>query len=273
MKPLMTGRALISDIDSYDPPHGSVAFWWLGQNGFALKGAGCVLYIDAYLASDPGRRTPPLVQPHEVTHADAFLGTHDHSDHVDRVALPGLLQASPQAKLVVSKVTAANLVRDGYDAGRVIGITEGDWVQVGPARIGAIRAAHEFLDLSAELGYPHLGFVIELNGATIYHAGDGVPWEGLRAAVAAYRPDAVFVPINGRDAERYRAGCIGNFTFQEAVDLVGEVRPRLAVPMHYDMFAGNSEQVERFTDYLDAKYPGIPWWTGSPGSRGLVRSS
>ncbi len=81
------------------------------------------------------------------------------------------------------------------------------------------------------------------------------------------------MPINGRDAARYRSGCIGNFTFQEAVDLVGEVRPRLAVPMHYDMFAGNSEQVDRFTDYLDAKYPGIPWWVGSPGERGLVQSA
>ena len=79
-----------------------------------------------------------------------------------------------------------------------------------------------------------------------------MPWEGLISTVAGHRPDGVFIPINGRDGERYRRNCIGNFTFQEAVDLVGAVRPRLAVPMHYDMFAGYQEGVERLVVYLDA---------------------
>ena len=48
--------------------------------------------------------------------------------------------------------------------------------------------------------------------------------------------------------------------FQEAADLAGEVRPRLTIPGHWDMFAGNSADPAAFGDYLDAKYPGlVPW--------------
>jgi L-ascorbate metabolism protein UlaG (beta-lactamase superfamily) len=43
-------------------------------------------------------------------------------------------------------------------------------------------------------------------------------------------------------------------TFQEAVDLSGELRPGLVIPGHWDMFADNPGDPEAFADYLDAKY-------------------
>ncbi|MBM3496623.1 MAG: MBL fold metallo-hydrolase [Armatimonadetes bacterium] len=263
----LTGADLIRDIGEADPPRGSLAFWWLGQNGFAFKGAGVTIYVDLYLKDDPRRATPVPFRPEEVVNADFVLGTHDHGDHVDRTALPGILAASPDARIVVSQVTRARLVAEGYPADRVVGLDDGEALASGDCTLSAIRAAHEFFDRDPELGYPHLGFVISLNGVTLFHAGDGVPWEGLISAIAAYRPDIVFVPINGRDGPRYRRGCIGNFTFQEAADLCGALQPKLCVPMHYDMFPGNQERVESFTDYLDAKYPGLPCWVGRAGER------
>ncbi len=56
-------------------------------------------------------------------------------------------------------------------------------------------------------------------------------------------------------------------TAQEAVDLVGTFRPRLAVPGHYEMFTANPGDPQLFADYLDAKYPGIPWWYGEHFTR------
>lgn len=267
---LLQGRELIDDIGAANPPAGSVAFWWLGQNGFAFSGGGTRLFVDLYLKSDPRRATPVPFQPEELTIADLILGTHDHSDHVDRTALPGVMAASPLAKLVVSRVVAARLVGEGYPSERVVGLDHEEQIDIAGARITAIRSAHEFFDRDPELGYPHLGFVVRMNGVTFYHAGDGVPWEGLVSAVRAHKPDIVFVPINGRDGERYRRNVLGNFTFQEAVDFCGAVKPRLAVPMHYDMFPGNQERVERFTDYLSAKYPDIPFWAGRVGERVLA---
>ena len=104
-------------------------------------------------------------------------------------------------------------------------------------------------------------------GVSAYFAGDTVNYEGLLTRLQEMGPDVVFLPINGRDAERYRRGCIGNLTYQEAVDLAGELAPRLAVPVHYDMFAANSEDPRKFVDYLEAKYPGVRSWVGEHGER------
>jgi len=263
----LTGEALLRDIAQTEPPAGSLAFWWLGQNGFAFAGGGARVFIDLYLKVDPRRGTPVPFQPDQLTGADVILGTHDHSDHVDRTSLPAILEASPSARLVVSRVVAHRLAAEGYPAERLVGLDDGESAEIGPIKVTAVRASHEFFDRDPDLGYPHLGFVVRMNGVTWFHAGDGVPWEGLVSAVGAHRPDIVFVPINGRDGERYRRNIIGNFTFQEAVDFCGAVRPRLSVPMHYDMFPGNQECPDRFTDYLTAKYPGMAYWVGRAGER------
>ncbi|MBQ7679769.1 MAG: hypothetical protein IJT34_07965 [Butyrivibrio sp.] len=68
--------------------------------------------------------------------------------------------------------------------------------------------------------------------------------------------DLELLPINGRDAVRYRRNCIGNMTWQEAADLAGEVAPGLVIPGHWDMFADNSADPQAFVDYLDIKYQG-----------------
>ncbi|MBR6391053.1 MAG: MBL fold metallo-hydrolase, partial [Lachnospiraceae bacterium] len=68
------------------------------------------------------------------------------------------------------------------------------------------------------------------------------------------RIDIELLPINGRDAVRYRRNCIGNMTYQEAADLAGEVGPAIVIPGHWDMFADNSADPHAFEDYLYAKY-------------------
>jgi L-ascorbate metabolism protein UlaG (beta-lactamase superfamily) len=51
------------------------------------------------------------------------------------------------------------------------------------------------------------------------------------------------------------------------VDLAGELEARLAVPSHWDMFASNSEDPEKFVDYMAAKFPGVRTWVGRAGER------
>ena len=67
----------------------------------------------------------------------------------------------------------------------------------------------------------------------------------------------MFLPINGRDAKRLAAGCIGNMTYQEAADLAGALQPRLTIPTHFEMFAMNSVDPALFIDYMRVKYPNL----------------
>jgi L-ascorbate metabolism protein UlaG (beta-lactamase superfamily) len=124
--------------------------------------------------------------------------------------------------------------------------------------IHALASAHEFLDRDAATGkYPYLGFVIDAGGCVFYHSGDCCLYEGLVTKLRAFSPRAMFLPINGRDARRLRANCIGNMTYQEAADLAGAVGCKLVVPTHYDMFAMNLGPTDEFIDYVHVKYPAM----------------
>ncbi|MCR5233471.1 MAG: hypothetical protein K6E53_06130 [Lachnospiraceae bacterium] len=82
-------------------------------------------------------------------------------------------------------------------------------------------------------------------------------YEGMLPKIKAFGAiDAEILPINGRDAKRYRSNCIGNMTYQEAADFAGEIEPHFVIPGHWDMFADNSSDPNAFEDYIDAKYGG-----------------
>ena len=257
LTPLLTGRQLIDDVDAAAPAAGECAFWWLGQQGFIVKLAARVLYLDPYLSPRADRRVPPLLAGSDVTNADIILGTHDHIDHIDRPALPAMAAASPQARIVIPELRRAGLAHDlAIDPARFVGMDDGATVELGGVRISAVASAHELLDRDAASGrYPYLGYVIEGGGVTIYHAGDCCMYEGLITKLRRWRFDLAFLPINGRDARRLRRGCIGNMTYQEAADLAGAIEPRLTVPAHYEMFEHNSQDPQPFVEYMQVKYP------------------
>ncbi len=261
------GADLIQDVDNCSPPEPGLSFWWLGQNGFILKLADQVVYVDPYLKPDERRRTPPLLKPEQITHADWVLCTHDHSDHLDPTAIPGIVGASPQCRFVAPRTARERMLSLEVPADRLVCLDDGDTHQADKLSITAVKSRHEFFDHVEGLGYPYLGYVVQAGGGALYHAGDGQVYEGLLTTLQRFSLDLAFLPINGRDAPRFRRNILGNMTFQEAVDLAGDLGVALAVPMHYDMFAHNAEDPQKFVDYLGAKYPAVRSWVGPPGER------
>ena len=149
---------------------------------------------------------------------------------------------------------------------RVVMMNDEQVHEDGPVRITAIKAAHELFDYVSGTGYPYLGYVIEADGVVIYHSGDTCIYDGLASRLKSWNITVAFLPINGRDARRLKAGCIGNMTYQEAVDLAGAVCPKLTVPAHYEMFSFNSEDPRLFAEYMDVKFPELKYWIGEHGT-------
>jgi len=263
-------RELVESVETTECPPGGVVFWWMGQHSFIVKSGSTVFLMDPYLSPNPARRTPPLLTPEEVTFADYVLCTHDHSDHIDPGAVPGIAKASPHALFVASRVARKRMLDLGVDPKQLVSLDAGDILQMNEIRVTAVKAKHEHFDRDPTLGYPYLGFVVEAHGATFYHSGDCIYYDGLARTLAEWRFDVIFLPINGRDARRLKANCLGNFTFQEAVDLAGEIVTRFAIPTHYDMFESNSANPGDFVEYLHVKYPTIRTWVGEPGEPVLI---
>lgn len=264
------GKALLDEIRQCTDS----AFWWLGQLGFALKLENRLLYIDAYLAESPERIIPPLLQPEELADADFILGSHNHSDHIDWNVWRKIASSSPKPRFILPKALIDEMGEEiGIARERLIGLDDGASYETDGLKITGVAAAHEFLDPVPATGcFPYLGYVIESSRFAVYHSGDTCIYEGLIAKLKKWEKlNVLFLPINGRDGSRYRSGCIGNMTYQEAADLAGTLKPDLAVPAHYEMFRSNSENPYLFADYLEAKYPEVKFWIGPHGEKVAIQ--
>ena len=249
----------LKSVQDTDVPYGSAALWWMGQMSLLVKMGSTVLSIDYFATDMPGRQTPPPVPVPEMEGISAFLGTHDHLDHIDHPAWRVWAKSCPGAAFVFPRLHQREILKDGIPEERCRGLNDGESCRIGEVTVHAVAAAHEFLSPDPASGlFPCLQYVIEGNGIRLYHAGDTLRYEGMLPKLRAFgRIDAALLPINGRDGKRYRNDFIGNMTFQEAVDLAGELKPAAVIPGHWDMFADNPGDPEAFADYLDAKYPGL----------------
>src|SRR5690606_10729188 len=80
--------------------------------------------------------------------------------------------------------------------------------------------------------------VATLGPFKIYHAGDGIVYDGLEEALSRHDIDLALLPINGQ---------LGNMDGTAAARLARAIEARLVVPCHYEMFEFNTaDPRERF---------------------------
>lgn len=253
--------SIIERIDRLRLGQQALTFWGLGQVGVAIKGPTGVIYIDPYLTDSDGaggrleRTFPPPVAPDQVMNADAILLTHNHIDHTDPQTILPISANSPKARFVAPFTSRDTLVEAGLESGR-IDVPEVDRpLELAGARVTPVPSAHTELSSDPNRGYPYLGYILEWNGVTVYHAGDTVIYEGLIETLGRWHIDVAFVPINGRDYFRTSKGIIGNTDYREAAKLAETLDFGLIVPTHYDLFAFNAADPGHFVSFLHRLNP------------------
>jgi L-ascorbate metabolism protein UlaG (beta-lactamase superfamily) len=247
IRPLQAGDALLADVRAADPAR--LHLWWVGQSGFLVAWQGRHLLFDPYLSDSLERKyadtdkphermTELVIEPERLRFVDVVTASHAHTDHLDPDtlrALDGVEIVAPEAhrELVVERTGRAPL-----------GIDDGATVDVAGFAITAVPAAHEEIERDAAGRMLHLGYVVRCGPYAIYHAGDTVPYDNLAERVRAVAHiDVALLPINGRVPERR---VVGNLWGDEAAEVAHAVGARLAVPMHFELFAFNTESPDAF---------------------------
>jgi L-ascorbate metabolism protein UlaG (beta-lactamase superfamily) len=236
---IAAGSSLLESLARLRVPPESVTVVWLGQASFALRLGGSTVLIDPFLSAHPDRLVPAPFVPADAHSVDLVLITHDHLDHLDDDAVRGIASASRNAVFVVPEDVVDRVTGLNVDATRVRGLPPDGKTQIDTLTVDAVPAAHGVTMEDAYRLGPFLGYVVSGGGARVYHAGDTVPFDGLVERLRPLRVQLALLPINGRDAEREAEGIVGNLDAHEAAQLAAESGADAAVPMHWDMFAGN----------------------------------
>ena len=263
-----TGAALVHDIRTAVVDEGTAAFWHLGQASWIVKSAHATIAFDLFLMPSSGqlqRRFEPPVSPADLDFLDAAFCSHDHLDHLDPFAVEGIAKASRHTTFVVPECAVSQSVALVGDASRVVTGEVDTVIDVAGLSVRTVPAAHGterdpvaecVWERDPKVGWRFVGFVVDIGGVRVYHAGDSEVYPGMVDRLAPLNIDVALLPINGRDWFRERHGIIGNMDEREAAYLAHAIGARVLVPMHYDMFAGNPGSPGRLVDLCATQFPG-----------------
>ena len=214
---------------------------WLGQAGFRFEVGERRILVDPFFAEHEDRTYPPPSLDEFGAGIDWLLVTHEHIDHLDPFSLREVAARSDDLT-IVAPAPLEPLVREAAPDTRFTGVDRGDRVELPGAGVCTVvpaihgpTVAHGYPDDPAFVGY-----VFELAGTSLYHAGDTIVTDELTAALKPLHVGVALLPINGRDPERESRGIVGNMDASEAAELALDLGASRLVPYHWDGFRGNT---------------------------------
>lgn len=174
--------------------------------------------------------------PFKVTkndEADIVLLSHEHFDHLsledlNKVIYPG------------TTIVASTLCKEGLRRVKVKDIRyldRGGKHSVTKVEIDAVAAYN--VNKFREPGKPFhpkdiqgLGFIIKMDGITVYYAGDTDHIPEMKS----YKCDIAMLPVSGTYV----------MTAEEAAAAAADINPKIAVPMHYGAIVGTDADAQKF---------------------------
>ena len=219
---------------------GEVAIAWLGQNFFIVKTPkGTTISIDPYLERRREIRyvhPEPPIRPEDLK-VDFIFCTHDHRDHTDPYSLPIIAKHSVDTIFLGPRESADHLIRLGIDKRRIKALKPGTIYKFKDFKV---TPYHSISPKDAET--THLGYLFEIDGTKIYNIGDTSRSAVENAAeflreVYEESPDIAMFPIIGDTPDRKP---------EDAYILAKAVKPKIAIPCHYECFADRTIDPEKF---------------------------
>ncbi len=191
---------------------------YFGHSCFLLEITGTRLVLDPYLTENPHGRVALASVP-----CDYILCTHAHGDHIcDALALAQLHRATLVAPYELAEHFAADASRP-----TTLDLMPGGGIDLPWGRIQMTPAIHSSaIELRRGQNLPMgvaSGYLIRAGGQSLYHAGDTALF-GDMSLIGRQGLDVALIPIG----DFYTMGPTDALA---ALDLL---RPRLAVPMHYN---------------------------------------
>ena len=165
--------------------------------------------------------------------ADIIFITHDHYDHyseddIDKIKKDDTVIVAPEELLT-------KLLRKGFRQDYIIIVEPNEKYIVESIKFETVPAYNTNKQFHPkENGW--VGYIIEIKGIRYYIAGDTDITEENKQV----KCDVAFVPVGGTYT----------MDFKEAAYLINEIKPQVAVPIHYGSIVGTNQDATDFSKLL-----------------------
>jgi L-ascorbate metabolism protein UlaG (beta-lactamase superfamily) len=189
---------------------------WLGHDCFLIK-SDLIIYFDPFQI-----KTGPK--------ADIIFVTHPHYDHCSP---EDIKKIAKEDTIIVTEKDSAKML-----TGKIEIMKVGEEKTVRGIKVKAVPAYNIGKTFhTKDKGW--LGFVVEIEGVKIYHAGD----TDFIPEMKDIKTDIALLPVSGTYV----------MTADEAVSATLTIKPQIAIPMHYGSIVGSEKDAEKFAKALEGK--------------------
>ena len=172
--------------------------------------------------------------------ADIIFITHDHYDHYSEEDIDKVINEN--TTIIIPDELLTKLLRKGINKNAIITVEPNKNYMVQGIKFETISAYNTNKTFHPkENGW--VGYIIIINGIRYYIAGDTDITEENKKV----KCDVAFVPVGGT----YTMG------FKEAAQLINEMQPKIAVPIHYGSVVGTKKDATDFIKLLHPEIKGI----------------
>ena len=169
--------------------------------------------------------------------ADLIFITHDHYDHYSEEDIDKVIGYN--TTIIAPEGLLSKLLKKGIRQDTIIAVEPQKEYMVQGIKFETIPAYNiNKMFHPKENGW--VGYVIEIKGARYYIAGDTDVTEESRQV----KCDVALVPVGGTYT----------MNSKEAANLVNEMQPKIAIPIHYGSIVGTKQDA---TDFLNSLNIGI----------------
>ena len=172
--------------------------------------------------------------------ADIVFITHDHYDHYSAEDIDKVINKN--TTIIIPEELLTKLLRKGINRNAIITVETNEKYMVQGIKIETIPAYNTNKTFHPkENGW--VGYIITLDDIRYYIAGDTDITEENRKV----KCDVAFVPVGGTYT----------MDFKEAAQLINEIQPKIAVPIHYGSVIGTEQDASDFIKLLHPNIKGM----------------
>ena len=189
---------------------------WLGHDSFRVDTVKTI-YFDPYQISSGPK-------------ADLILISHEHFDHCSPEDVAKVQHAG--TVIVTEKDSAKKLTGD------IRIVKPGESLTFDDVKIDVVPSYNMDKEFHPRKN-AWLGFIVEVEGVSVYHAGD----TDFIPEMKDLQVDIALLPVSGTYV----------MTADQAIEAALAIDPKLAIPMHYGTVVGSDEDAIKFKKALEDK--------------------